>query len=252
VFIKPAIIKRLRAQSEKLVHFTPDPAFAYHRSRLFFEALPLYDYCITTKSFELAEYRKAGIKTIFCTQGYDPLIHRPYHNFKEKNGIVFIGHREEDREELISALLERKFTVTLAGVGWSKLARKSRGSSLKYLGPGIFAEEYARTISGAKLSLGCLSKIIPELHTTRTFEIPACGTALLTEKNEETGLMFTADEVVFFQASKDLIERVESLYRNPENLYQITQNGYKKVTEGGYDYYSIMKKIVDQVYPGKL
>ena len=37
---------------------------------------------------------------------------------------------------------------------------------------------------------GLLAKWVPELHTTRTFEIPACGTALVTERNSETALVF--------------------------------------------------------------
>lgn len=32
---------------------------------------------------------------------------------------------------------------------------------------------------------GALSRRFPERHTTRTFEIPACGTVLITEWNEE-------------------------------------------------------------------
>ena len=67
VFIDPKIILSLRRNSRKLVHFTPDPAFTYHRSILFYKALPHYDYCITTKSFEIEAYKKYGVKTIFCT-----------------------------------------------------------------------------------------------------------------------------------------------------------------------------------------
>src|SRR5689334_11661743 len=72
VFIDPQIVQSLKQESRKLVHFTPDPAFTYHRSNLFYDALSLYDYCVTTKSFEIESYKKYGVKTIFCTQGYDP------------------------------------------------------------------------------------------------------------------------------------------------------------------------------------
>ena len=36
VFIKPVIISKLKEKSARLVHFTPDPAFAYHQSKFFF------------------------------------------------------------------------------------------------------------------------------------------------------------------------------------------------------------------------
>src|SRR5215216_5893590 len=35
VFIDPEIIYKLKKNSNKLVHFTPDPAFTYHQSKLF-------------------------------------------------------------------------------------------------------------------------------------------------------------------------------------------------------------------------
>src|SRR6476660_1292662 len=57
VFIDPEIVHQLRKNSRRLVHFTPDPAFTYHRSKLFYQSIPNYDFCITTKSFEIESYK---------------------------------------------------------------------------------------------------------------------------------------------------------------------------------------------------
>ena len=84
VFIRPALLSILKAKAGTLIHYTPDTAFAYNRSKLFFEGIDLYDYCITTKSFEVAAYEQQGAKKVlFCTQGYDPAVHHPYHDFSE-------------------------------------------------------------------------------------------------------------------------------------------------------------------------
>ena len=120
VFIKPSVIAELKKNSGILVHFTPDPAFSYHRSKLFFEALPLYDVCITTKSFEVDNYQSYGVRTILCTQGYDPALHKPYHKFEEKSGIVFIGHVEEERAEMVARIVEADLPITVAGNHWDK------------------------------------------------------------------------------------------------------------------------------------
>jgi len=253
VFIRPSVLEGLRQRSTTLVHFTPDPAFTYHRSALFYRALPLYDHCITTKSYETDAYLAHGAKqVILCTQGFDTDVHRPYHSFSEKEGVVFIGHHEADREIIISRLLNNKISVKLAGINWGTFARKHRNNKyLQYLGKGVFGEDYAKTLSGSLLGLGLLSRIVPEKHTTRTFEIPACGTALVTEKNEETGRIFADDEVIFFNGTDDLVNKVTDAIAHPGKLESITQAGSKKVRDGGYDYRSILQGLVHQVFHGE-
>lgn len=249
VFIKPSIIRKLRGQSKKIVHFTPDPAFTYHRSSFFNKAIQYYDACVTTKSFEENAYLAAGVKQlIITTQGFKSELHKPYHSFEEKSSIVFIGHYEKNRDEILTALLKKKYHLILAGVGWASFVkRNSTVDNLNYLGNGIFGTEYAETISGALLSLGLLSKIIPELHTTRTFEIPACGTALFTERNFETQNIFNEEEAFFFSSVDELVDKVEAAFGNRAMLQEVTERGMKKVRSGGYDYKSILQTIIVQL-----
>ena len=250
VFIRPSIIEKLSKYSDKLIHFTPDPAFTYHRSDLFNMAVPFYDHCITTKIFEKKYYTDHGVKDlIICTQGFDPDLHKPYHQFREKKGIVFIGHREDDREKIVDLLLTNDYQLTIAGNGWSRFAKKNRRNPrFTYLGKGVYGKQYAKTLSSGLLSLGLLSRIIPELHTTRTFEIPACGTALVTESNTETRAIFNESEAIFFNGTDDLLQNVKKAFADRDWLEEVTNLGYRKVTKGGYDYKSIISNILDKIY----
>jgi spore maturation protein CgeB len=248
VFIKPSVVQILKNRCNQMVHYTPDPAFAYHRSKLFFEALPLYDYCITTKQFEKENYEQYGVKTIVCTQGYDPLLHKPYHSFKEKKGVVFIGHHEDEREAIISKLIEADVHIILAGIKWNRLVRRYKHkANFAYKGTRVLGEDYAKLISSAQLGLGLLSKWIPEKHTTRTFEIPACGTALLTEKNNETSSFFHEDEVLFYDGKNDITGLVKHYLSNPELLQSVTTRGTLRVAESNRDYKSIMRSLLNQM-----
>lgn len=248
VFIDPEIILKLKKNSKRLVHFTPDPAFTYHRSKLFYAALPEYDYCITTKSFEIESYKAFGVKTIFCTQGFDPKIHKPYHTFREKQGVVFIGHREEEREYIVAQLVEKNIRITIAGNHWEKFsAKRKHKSNLIYKGKGIFGDDYARELSGALLGLGLLSRWVPELHTTRTFEIPACKTVLVTEHNPEIGSIFSDDEVMYYDDAEEAISKIEHYVVKRDKLALTAENGFKRVTEGGYSYPEILAKVLKQV-----
>jgi spore maturation protein CgeB len=248
VFIHPRIVEALRKGSTKIVHFTPDPAFTYHRSKLFYEALPLYDFCVTTKSFEIESYKKYGVKTIFCTQGYDPEVHKSYHTFKDKDGVVFIGHKEDEREFIVSELVERNIRVTIAGNHWENFAaRRKHKSNLIYKGKGIFGRDYASELSQALIGLGLLSRWVPEMHTTRTFEIPACKTALLTEHNPEIGSVFSDEDVIYYDDADEAVTKIEYYLAKKDRLISFTENGYKKVRDGGYSYFEILRKILKQI-----
>lgn len=248
VFILPEVVSKLKKFGNKLVHFTPDPAFTYHRSNLFYKCLPFFDICITTKSFEVSNYLSYGVETILTTQGFDPKLHRPQHDVQEKKGIVFIGHREKEREELLAELVRNGLNVTLAGINWRKFARKFKNySNLDYRGDGLYGEEYAMALSKAKFGLGLLSKWIPETHTTRTFEIPACKTLLVTEHNLELASMFEPNEVLFFKDADDLIKKIRYIEANMDVYQLMIESAYKRIWSGNYHYEGIVSQLLKQL-----
>ena len=233
VFIKPQTLKIIRNRTKKLIHFTPDPAFFYHKSRYFRVSLPLYDFCITTKSFELNEYNKYGCQNlIYCTQGYDEIIHRPQNTFEEKEfEVCFIGHYEKQRAEIIQAIIDSGIKIIIAGIKWESFIKKNKDkTNLIFFGRHVSGFEYSRLLSLSKIGLGLLSKWIPEKHTTRTFEIPACGTYLASEKNDEI-LSFFGEEVLYFQNTKELIVKINQLLKDP-NLLQLKMSYQTTILNG--------------------
>ena len=250
VFIKPEIIGKLREKSNLLIHYTPDPAFTFHRSRFFFKAVCYYDYCITTKSFEIENYKKAGAEQIiYCTQGYDKFIHKPYHSFHEKEKAVsFVGHYENYRGEIIKKLIENGIEVHVAGFKWKHFFKKYQHySNLYYHGEGVFGEDYAKFISSSYLSLGLVSKWIPELHTTRTMEIPACGTLLVTELNSETIHLYEKNEAVFFEDIVELTQKIISLLKDKCVIEEHIIKANKRLATSQYDYESIVYDILYKI-----
>jgi glycosyltransferase involved in cell wall biosynthesis len=249
VFIDPAVLKKIKGKSGILIHFTPDTAFTNNHSNLFDKGLPLYDYNITTKSFEIDDYKKAGAcKVLYCTQGYDLRLHKPYHTFEEKEGICFVGLNEPLREKVIASLLNKDILVKLAGAKWERFVKRNfKKSNLEWYGKGLFGPDYAKFISGSLMGLGLLSKKFPELHTTRTFEIPACGTALVTESNKEINQFYTNDEVIFFTNEEELPDKVCAILENTEKLRQLSGKGYDVVTHGHYDYRSILSDLLKEM-----
>lgn len=250
VFLSPKTIELLRSRTRKFIHFTPDPAFLYHKSRFFSKTVGLYDNCITTKSYEVDFYLKSGCKDIIlCTQGYDDTIHKPYCDFHDKiYDICFIGHNELNRQQIIQKLLDSGFTVVLAGINWGRFVKNNQSkSNLHYMGSSVIGADYSKLISQSRLALGLLSKWIPEKHTTRTFEIPACGTALLTESNDEILSVFDIEDIVVYNSEDQILSVVRNVLNDLVLLESITISGYNKVINGDFTYEKILNILINKI-----
>jgi spore maturation protein CgeB len=252
VFITKETTQKLREIAKCFVHFTPDPAFKFHRSKHFQQSLRYYDTLVTTKSYEVDDYAALVNKRriVLVTQGFDPSRHYSRKKFSErKPGVCFIGHHENERQEIIEAILKHDIPVFVAGRGCKNFARRQSGNpQLIYGGVGIYGDEYAAILSEYKFGLGLLSKWVPEMHTTRTLEIPACGAVLLTELNSETSVFFDKDEALFFSNVKELLEGLRFLLANPGEAEKMAGKGVRRVQNNSSDYRSIMSSILESVY----
>ncbi len=239
-FIHPKTLLKVKANTKKLVHYTPDVAFLKYQSKLFTSSLDIYDICYTTKSFEIELYKKNKCReVVFCTQGYNSTMHLHEINFEQKEGVIFIGLFEESRKKVIEILITNQIKVKVGGVGWYTFYLKNRNNPyLEYLGAKVFGGEYINEISKSLFGLGLLTKRFIELHTTRTFEIPACNTILITERNAETLSFFDSKEVIFFD---DFFE-IPFLIKNQRNHQEIATNGRNRVISDLRDYNSYFKR----------
>ncbi|GAB3531527.1 glycosyltransferase [Pontibacter brevis] len=249
IFITPETLKLIRSKGGKIIHYTPDTAFHQNRSKLFERGIPYYDYLITTKTFEIEEYTKFKDKNkiLLTTQGFHTTIHKPYYDFSEKEVcIAFVGLNEPNREEVIQHLLNSGYNVKLAGYGWQKFVIKNKNHSLHYLGEKLVGEDYAKALSSCLFGFGALSKKFPELHTTRTFELPACGTALITEKNYETSLFYNDDDVIFYNSLSELTFKVATYIKDKKALEELIKRGKNKAQNFSYEI--IINDLLDKIF----
>jgi spore maturation protein CgeB len=66
-------------------------------------------------------------------------------------------------------------------------------------------------------------------HNIRTFEIPATGTLMLSERSQELLNLFEEDrEAVYFSTPNELLEKVNYLLQNSTLINSIAESGYKK------------------------
>ncbi len=251
VYLWPDTVGSLRKSTSQMVHFTPDTAFLANRSRHFLKSARQYDLLVTTKSFELDNY--LGItdseRVILTTQAFDSSLHRPPPEpVKKSAAAVFIGLCEPDREKCIETLLAAGVTVRVGGQRWGHFARRHVANpNFQFIGTEVFGAQYVSEYASASVGLGLLSKKFPELHTTRTFEIPACKTVLATERNEDATRFFAEDEALFFNDYHDLARRVSELLSQPEKIAAISAKGYQRVLADGRDYSSVLSAVLQRL-----
>ena len=150
----------------------------------------------------------------------------------EKDVFVgFYGHFENDKRLSIakSILLNPnlKNSASFRGTGWkNKLIKYKKDSNFSR----VIGKEYVNQINKTWISLGIYSTLNRDNYSRRTFEIPMCGSVLMSEKNEFITRNFIEDrEALFFFSKEDLIEKLIYYQSNKHKLKEIANNGKKKI-----------------------
>lgn len=237
-----------------IVGYSPDNmAERHNQSQVFLNSFPYYDYYITTKSYTVESLRQMGCKNIlFVNNAYEASFHHPYPLTKEERErlggkVGFIGAWEEERCRSILYLTMHGVPVKVWGGGkW--LEYKGRYPNLKIEDEGLYTEDYNKALSAFDISLCFLRKMNYDLQTTRTMEIPACGSMLMAERTAEHELLFKdKEEAVFFSSDKELLELCRYYIAHEEERKRIAEAGRKRCITSGYSNEETIKKILMKI-----
>ena len=262
-FLKASTLEDLRRLGPRLLHFTPDPYFTldWKRTRVMDQALPLFDALVYCKAYERADYQATGQLAQYMPLGYCDQVHRPLPTDEPSwsCSVGFLGGWEPRREHMLRAIAERT-NLKIRGAAWeflvdgkwslrrhvvlSQLAgvepfRIHRDQLLAEAlqGGEVYADDYAKALSGARIGLGFLRKVCPDQHTTRTFEIPACGSMLLADRTTEHQELFEeGKEAEFFETSEELLDKIDFYGKNETERKNIVQRGLIRCQTSRYAY----------------
>lgn len=130
------------------------------------------------------------------------------------------------------------------GPGWHKVRKFSE----VYRGNGVYGENYAKAICASKISIGLLSKTGLDDITTRSLEIPACGTFMLAERTQEHLKYFREGaEAEFFDGEKELLEKCRYYLAHEEVRKRIAAAGRQACLTSGYSYHDRMQEMMEEI-----
>lgn len=277
-FLRAETLADLQKLGARLVHFTPDPYFslAWKRTRLMDEALRFFDVLVYCKVYEQGEYEALGKPVVYMPLGFCDETHRPAASgdARWRSTIASLGGWEPHRQRLLHALADAGFEVKIWGRHWEFL-RDGRWTPRRHVilrqlagdepfqfacdallaeahqGGEVYGDDYARALSGAKIGIGFLRRICPEQHTTRTFEIPACGSLLLAERTIEHQAFFAEGrEAEFFDSCEELVDKARFYSGHDSARQAIAAAGYRRCVDGNYAYVHRMRAALAQAQAG--
>lgn len=252
--VLPRTLRAIRSQTgAALVSYNNDDPFSprYSNSELrhwrrlwkiFKASIPEYDLHFVYRQCNLAEFCEAGARRALLLRSYYiPSVHRPVSLSEEERArfaadVVFVGHYEPERWQYIRALVENGLKVRIFGRPSSWNASRL-GDLAEYFGriEPVFGDDYAKALCGAKMALCFFSRLNRDTYTRRAFEIPACGSVLLSERTEEMQSLFAEEaEAVYFSTREELVDKALALIRDEARRQRIAQAGHGRCLRDGH------------------
>jgi len=274
-FLRAETLQSIRAGGAKLIHFTPDPYFSlsWKRTRLMDSAMAHFDVLVYCKSYERESYEALGKPLVYMPLGFCDQTHRPLPSSDTQwtCDVGFLGGWEPRREKFLATLARAGVRLKVWGGYWDFLRdgrwtprrqiilrqlagegpfRIHRDAALAatFQGDEVYGDDYARALTGARIGLGLLRKVCPDQHTTRTFEIPACGSMLLADRTaEHRGFFQEGKEAEFFISEDELVDKVRFYTTHEALRAHIAAAGRERCLTGRYAYRYRLEHVLARI-----
>jgi spore maturation protein CgeB len=224
--------------------------------RLLTKALPKYDGYHVFRESNVAEAAAFGIKRVrVLMMYYIPWMHYPCSlNAQDQqefgSDVVFAGHMEPDlRVESLTNAVRAGLKCRIFGgtAEWKSALPRDVYTAVK---PIFYARgaDYRRVLSASKIATCFFSRWNRDQYTTRSWEIPACGAFLLSERTPAMQEFYReGKEAEFFDGPEEFMDKVKFYLNKDAARKRIAAAGYARVIASGNDIYSRMRQWLADV-----
>jgi len=250
-FLTPDLLQAMRkvsAHPPAIIYHSHDNNFAdgIAKPADFWTQLKLYDVAFTTKSQNVKRYELAGQpNTYYIPSAFEHTVHRPS---SPRNTLgtgyetTFIGTFDHSRDPVFQHTGWTGLRVW--GNGWEKSSHYHKQRS-QITNHAVYAFEYADILSQSKISLGLLRTEAQDLHTQRTFEIPACGSLQIAPRNSEIQQFFEeGKEIVLFDTLDELKGQCERYLQDEKSRNEMIGRARTRLEKEGHSYWHRTQEIL--------
>lgn len=241
--MQPSSIKALKQHGLVFVFFTDNPLDRHHThsNSWMRRGLPLWD-AVFIWSQELAEelHKNAVKKAVFHPFCSDIQYHFPKKQTNPIYDVAFIGNWDASRkrEQYLKAIYDCRLGIW----GSDYWLTHCQETSLRGFCKGICTyAEIPDVLGASKMGLNIWRPQNEIGHNIRSFEIPATGTLMLSERSREILNIFEEDrEAVYFSSPEELNKKVHYFLQNEGLVKTISKLGYEKAIK-----HTISERISD-------
>lgn len=196
-----------------LTHYNADDHFnLYSTSRNMLNSLPVYDIVFTWSHALFESLYAAGARKVeLLPFGYDELLHI-YESSTDDidqfgHDVVFVGEWDKERENMLSALAD--LDLGIWGPRWERASRNSPTYKCIIGTQEVDAKTTSKIYRASKICLNLLRPQNMRSHNMRSFEIPALGGFMLTNRTEAHLSIFEeGKEIACFVGDSELKDQV--------------------------------------------
>ena len=213
--------------------------------RHFKQAIPCYDLHLVYRQSDVSNLGP-DIRSYVLHPHYLPWLHRGIDADQLSNwgsDICFLGHFEPDRraQELDYLMRCVPAHYRLHGSAW---AEHSKGMAWQGMDTSeLQGENYVKALNASKIALVFFSTWNRDTFTRRVFEIPVCGTLMLSQRTETMKALYEEDkEAVYFDTKEELADKAAYYLAHDRARNAIIEAALKRCVTSGYDIYSRMRE----------
>ncbi|HXH06599.1 MAG TPA: glycosyltransferase [Vicinamibacterales bacterium] len=249
---EPHVLKRLKEETGALLvnYATDDPFNGRVNSPALVRSIPLYDFYACTKRAIVDDVCSAGCgRAAYVRFAYKPSVHYPEDPATSSErerfdaDVAFIGTGDDERIPVFERLLRSMPSLKLKiyGGGWWRrhplLKRHHAGFAI--------GRDFRLAARGARIVVNLVRQANRDGHVQRSFELPACGAFVVSDRTAEHLECFReGEEMAFFSNEEELVDKIRYYTVRSGERERIARQGYLRVTRGEETYTTRLRQIL--------
>ena len=217
-FLSESFLSQLKSVCKILLNMNPDHPYVLHKNNIdvLLNTLKYYDAVFTFGKGIIPIYYQLGAKEVnWLPFAYDP----DTHFVTKTSGYIYdcsyFGSWAKIQEYYISTLIEENYKVGIFGPRWYK--SKNYNVKNSWIKDGGIGRGMSTEVSKSRIVFNLIRAEHGCFHSMKSFELPACGAFMISNKTEEQLEFFPETAVCYFDTLDELKEKVK-FYINREDL----------------------------------